>query len=270
MNFLKLWILLLSFSTLLLAGEIGNKLSEESVIEKIMKEKVIKVGMATFVPWAMNDKNGELIGFEIDVAKKLASDMGVKIEFVPTKWSGIIPSLLTGKFDIIIGGMGITPERNLKVNFSIPYDYSGMSMVASKKRSDGLTKIEDYNNENIKIAVRLGTTAEQAAKKYFPKAELKLFDDESAAVQDLILGRVNALVASAPLPAFQALKHSDKLFLPLSENFTKEPIGFAIRKGDYDALNFFNNWILKMESEGFFKEKKHLWFETNEWEDLVK
>ena len=99
----------------------------ESMLEQVMKRGVLRVGMSTFVPWAMQDKAGNFVGFEIDVANRLAQDMGVKAEFIPTKWSGIIPALLTGKFDIIIGGMGIRPERNLKVNFSIPYDHTGMS-----------------------------------------------------------------------------------------------------------------------------------------------
>ena len=109
--------------TMAVAGEIGTTLSQESIIEKIQKEGVLRVGMATFVPWAMKDKQGQLIGFEIDVAKRLAQDMGVEIEFIPTAWSGIIPALLTGKFDVIIGGMGVTPARNLKVNFTVPYDF---------------------------------------------------------------------------------------------------------------------------------------------------
>ena len=94
-------------------------------MEQVLQRGVLRVGMSTFVPWAMKDKTGELIGFEIDVARRLAEDMGVKVEFVPTKWSGIIPALLTGKFDVIIGGMGILPSRNLKVNFTNPYDYYG-------------------------------------------------------------------------------------------------------------------------------------------------
>ncbi|RPJ70748.1 MAG: amino acid ABC transporter substrate-binding protein, partial [Desulfobacteraceae bacterium] len=102
------------------SGEIQRKLTEESTIEQVIRRGVLRVGMSTFVPWAMTDKTGKLIGFEIDVATRLAKDLGVRIEFVPTKWAGIIPALLTGKFDVIIGGMGILPQRNLKVNFSIP------------------------------------------------------------------------------------------------------------------------------------------------------
>jgi polar amino acid transport system substrate-binding protein len=261
--------LLISFTTCL-AGEMGSQLAKESVIEKIQKNKVIRVGMSTFVPWAMKDKQGKLIGFEIDVAENLAKDMGVEVEFVPTAWSGIIPALMTGKFDVIIGGMGITPERNLKVNFTMPYDYSGMSMVAHRKKAEGFSTLADFNKKEVNIAVRMGTTAEQAARKFIPNARLRLFENESQALQELNLGRVHAVVSSAPMPVFHALKYPDKLFVPLEENFTKEPIGFAIRKGDHDALNYFNNWILNMHAKGFLKEKKAYWFESREWEDLVK
>jgi polar amino acid transport system substrate-binding protein len=242
----------------------------EGMLEQVMKRGVLRVGMSTFVPWAMQDKGGNFVGFEIDVANRLARDMGVKAEFIPTKWSGIIPALLTGKFDIIIGGMGIRPERNLKVNFSIPYDHTGMSIVAHRKMAAGLRQLGDFNNVNVSIAARTGTTAAAAAKQWMPKAKLRLFDDESQAIQELLLGRVHAVVASAPLPAFQAIANPDKLFLPLKEDFTREPIGFALRKGDFDSLNFLDNWIRVAEAEGWLRERKQYWFETKEWERLLK
>jgi polar amino acid transport system substrate-binding protein len=242
----------------------------ESMLEQAMKRGVLRVGMSTFVPWAMQDKAGNFVGFEIDVASRVAQDMGVKAEFIPTKWSGIIPALLTGKFDIIIGGMGIRPERNLKVNFSIPYDHTGMSIVAHKKLAAGFKRIEDFNRPDVSIATRTGTTAAAAVKRFLPKAKVRLFDDESQAIQELLLGRVHAVVASAPLPAFQALANPEKLFLPLKEDFTREPIGFAIQKGDVDSLNFLDNWIRVTEAEGWLRERKHYWFETKDWEKLLK
>ena len=241
-----------------------------STVEKVLQRKVLKVGMSTFVPWAMKDKTGKLIGFEIDVARRLAEDMGVGIKFVPTKWSGIIPALMTGKFDVIIGGMGILPKRNLKVNFSIPYDYTGMSMVAHSKKAPGFSKLADFNKPEITIAARLGSTAVTAAQKHMPRAKLRLFDDESQAYQELANGRVHAVVGSAPTPAFQALKYPDRLYLPLKQPFTREPIGFAVTKGDPDTLNFFNNWIRVVTAEGWIDERKHYWFRTKDWESLIQ
>ena len=272
------WVLPVLLTVMLLAGVVGSaaagdlqrELVQESTLEQIMKRGTIKVGMDTFVPWAMKNKKGEFIGFEIDVARRLAEDMGVKVEFVPTKWAGIIPALITGKFDIIIGGMGIVPQRNLKVNFSIPYDYTGMSMVASKEKAAGFKSLEDFNRPDVILVVRLGATPVAAAKKFMPKAQLRQFDDESQAVQELLSGRAHAMISSAPLPAFQAVKYPDKLFLPLKENFTREPIAFAIRKGDFDTTNFLNGWITVVQAEGWLKERKHYWFETMDWQDTVR
>ena len=252
------------------ATPVNQTEEKESVIEQVQKRGALRVGMSTFVPWAMKDKTGNLIGFEIDVAKRLAKDTGVKVEFLPTKWSGIIPALITGKFDVIIGGMGIIPSRNLKVNFSIPYDYTGMSIVAHKTLAAGFSRLEDFNSSSVVIAARLGSTAVTAAKKYMPKATLRLFDDESQAYQELVNGKVHAVVGSAPTPEFQAIKYPAKLFLPLDKTFTKEPIGFAVKKGDLDTLNYLNNWIRYVESEGWLKDRKNYWFRTKDWEKMIK
>ncbi len=253
-----------------LSGRVAEVQVKESLLDTISRRGVLKVGLSTFVPWAMNDKNGQLIGFEVDVARRLAEDMGVDIEFIPTKWSGIIPALLTGKFDVIIGGMGIRPDRNLKVNFSIPYDYSGMSIVASKEKAAGFNTLKAFNRKDVVVAARIGTTAAAAAEKYMPLAEKRLFDDESQAIQELLTGRAHAVIASAPMPAYQSIKYSDKLFLPLADNFTKEPIGFALKKGDYDLVNYFNSWITVVDADGWLKERKHYWFGTKGWQDLVQ
>jgi len=252
------------------AGKLQNQLSQESALEQIMKRGVMRVGMDTFVPWAMKDKTGKFVGFEIDVATQLAEDMGVKVEFVPTKWAGIIPALLTGKFDVLIGGMGIRTKRALKVNFTIPYDYSGMSMVASKKKAAGFNSLEDFNKPEVELAIKMGTTAVMAAKKFMPKAKLRLFEDQAQSYQELRNGNVHAVVGSAPRPAFEAANYPDTLFMPLKENFTKEPIAFALRKGDFDTWVFFNSWIQTKRDQGWLQEKHQYWFGTRDWAYLVE
>ncbi|BCS87039.1 transporter substrate-binding domain-containing protein [Pseudodesulfovibrio sediminis] len=244
--------------------------AKTSQLDTILKRGVIKVGFDTFKPWAMKNKNGEYIGFEIDVAKKLAEDMGVQVEFVPTKWSGIIPALLTGKFDIIIGGMSITPQRNLKVNFSIPYEFSGMSVVASKKLAGGRTMASEFNNPATTVAVRLGTTAAEVTKNFLPKAKILFFDEESQTIQELLNERVHAVVASNPLPMNLAKEYPDQLFLPFKEDFTREPISFAVKKGDPDFLNWLNNWVLYTSSKGWLQNRYEYWFYTNEWENQIQ
>lgn len=247
------------------AGETSRQLTAESTLTTIQKRGTLRVGMDTFVPWAMKDKTGKFIGFEIDVARRLASDMGVDIEFVPTAWDGIIPALLSGKFDLLIGGMSIRPDRAVKVNFSIPYYSTGMSIVASKKLAPGLTSLEDFNKPDITISARKGTTAAKAAQKYFPEANLRLFNKEPQALQELLNGRAHAFVSMAPLPAQESIKHSDKLYMPIRGTFTEEPNAIAIRKGDVDTLNFIDSWIRVVRAEGWIQERQDYWFNTMDW-----
>ena len=263
-------LLMLAMSTIAHGTTAQQQLAAESSVEQVIKRGVLRVGMDIFQPWAMKDKNGKLIGFEIDVATRLAEDMGVKVEFVPTAWSGIIPALLTGKFDVIIGGMGITPKRALKVNFSQPYDYSGMGIVAHKELAAGFDSLEAFNSADVQIAVKLGTTAAAAAKKYLPKAQLRMFENETQAYQELRNGKVHAVVGSAPRPAYEAVDYPDSLFLPIQATFTKEPIGFAMRKGDPDTLAYFNSWITTVQLEGWLQERHDYWFGTKNWKDQVE
>jgi polar amino acid transport system substrate-binding protein len=250
------------------AGEIQRKLTAESAIEKIAKRGVIKVGMDVFVPWAMKDKKGELIGFEIDIAKKLAEDMGVKIEFVPTKWSGIIPALITGKFDVLIGGMTITTQRNLKINFTRPYYYTEQGLMAHKKKAAGF-KVSDFNSPGVTIAARLGSTAAVAAKQQFPKAKLRLFDDEPAAVQELRNGNVHAMVSAQPLPSSTALEYPDTIMV-YNEVMMLEAIGIGVRKGDSDTLNLINNWIEINRNNGWIQGRYAYWFKSKDWKGLIE
>jgi polar amino acid transport system substrate-binding protein len=241
---------------------------KENLIDRIVKRGVLKVGLDIFVPWSFKDKDGNLVGFEVDVATKLAEDMGVEVEFIPTEWSGIIPALLTGKFDVIIGGMGITTERALKVNYSIPYEYSGMDCVVSRAMLPGANSLEDLNKENIIIAVRMGGTPTNAAKKFTPKAQLHQFDSDEAVIQDVLNGNAHAAFSSSPKPAYWAVDYSDKVYRPLKgELFTKEPCAFVVPKGDPDGLFFFNAWITA--NEDWLKDRSDYWYGTKDWEYLL-
>lgn len=245
--------------------------SAQSVIEEIQQRGKLMVGMSTFVPWAMRDKKGDLMGFEIDVAKRLAEDMGVEVEFVPTAWSGIIPALLAKKFDVIVGGMSVTPERNLTVNFTAPYAHSGQQMAANTELAGDFKEMEDFNASGVTIACRRGATPCTVAQDMFPKAELRQFDDDAQAFQEVVNGNAHAMISSAPKPRFWADAHPDKIFLPFGgENLTEGNEAIAVRKGDYDAINFFNNWIQERESDGWLTVRHDYWFKDQSgWKDMV-
>lgn len=252
-----------------LAAKTSQTLSSESVIEKIKKRGALKVGLSTFVPWAMRDKRGNLIGYEIDVATQLAKDMDVEVEFYPTAWDGIIPALLAGKFDVIISGMSITTKRNLSVNFTKPYAYSGLKMVANKKMTEGMSSFDDFNNSNVTFTARRGATPAVAIQNIFPKAKLLQFDEDGAAIQEVLNGKAHATVAAEPSPSWDVARNPETLHIPIDQLFDQKGEAMALRKGDPDATNLLNNWIEDKWRSGWLKARHDYWFTTREWEDQV-
>ena len=261
--------LMFCISGTVVADDINQELAKSSIIDKVMRKGTLRVGLSSFVPWAMQDKKGEWIGFEIDVAKQLAEDMGVKIEFVPTKWEGLIPSLLTGKFDLIIAGMTGTPQRALKINFTNPYDYSGMNVVVHKNFAEGVTDYMDLDKKGNTIVSRVGTTGAALAKETYKNAMVRLFPDEGPMVQELLNGKATALLASAPQPAQLAAKYPDTLVF-LDKNLVQQPICIGVPKGDPDTLAYLNNWITTVRNNGFIQKKVDYWWKSLEWEALLK
>lgn len=250
------------------AQDARQQISNASVIETIKERGVIKIGLSLFTPWSMRDTNGELIGFELDVGRKLATDMGVEVEFIPTAWDGIIPALVSGKFDVIISGMSTTPQRNLTVNFSDPYAFSGMTILANKNMTDGFT-LQDYNSPEVTFAARRGATPATVIATMFPEAELLLFDEDGASTQEVLNGNAHATMASEPLPSEEARRYPETLVVPFNETFLATGEAFAYRKGDPDATNYFNNWINMHWSNGWLQERNDYWFRGNDWADQV-
>lgn len=250
------------------AQNTAQEVAQASVIETIKERGVIKIGLSLFKPWSMRDLNGELIGFELDVGRQLAEDMGVEVEFVPTSWDGIIPALVSGNFDTIISGMTVTPQRNLTVNFTVPYAYSGMTILANTTMTEGFT-LEDYNSPDVTFAARRGATPATVIADMFPEATLLLFDEDGAATQEVLNGNAHATMASEPTPSSEARRYPDVLSVPFDQAFQAGGEGFAVRKGDPDALAFFNSWITAKANTGWLKERHDYWFRGDDWADQV-
>ena len=248
----------------------GQQSTTQSVIETIQRRGALKVGVSTFEPWAMRNRSGELVGFEVDVAKKVAADMGVSVEFVPTSWDGIIPALLAGKFDVIIGGLSIRPARNLTINFTIPYAHSAMGIAANRALTGNLQWPADYDSEEVTLTCRRGATACNDVRRLFPQATVRRFDDDIQALQEVLNGNAHAVMSSYPKPVEWADRNPELLFLPTTENLSQGDEAFGLRKGDPDALNFFSNWIRVNTTSGWLPERYDYWFKTSNWIDEVR
>ncbi|CAG9000838.1 MAG: L-cystine-binding protein FliY [Candidatus Celerinatantimonas neptuna] len=240
-------------------------MAQESALEHIQNTGKLRVCFeAGYMPFEMKSKNGRFIGFDIDMAREMARSMGVKFVPVNTAWDGIIPALQTGKCDIIMAGMTITPKRNLKVNFAHPYIVIGQTLLISPKLKGKIRSYRDLNNAKYTIATKLGTTGNDAAKRYMPNAKLELFDTEADAVLQVANGKASAFVYDMPYNAIYASQHKQQV-VHLDHPFTYEPLGWAIRQHDPDFLNFLNNYLRQVRGDGTYKRIYDRWFKSSRW-----
>ena len=241
----------------------------DSVIEEVQARGTLRVGLGLFEPWSACNADGDLIGFEIDVAAKVAEDMGVEVEFARTNWSYIIPSLIAEEFDVIISGMTILPERNLKVNFTSSYNSTGVYLVANTAQTADLETLADFNSSSVTIATRGGASSIPAIKNVFPDARILLFATDNAVLQAVVAGEAHAAAAFATTRTTWVEANPMTLHLPFEEPFSSEVLAIAVRKGDLDTLNFFNGWIAVRQGDGWLEQHRQYWFETREWADRV-
>jgi polar amino acid transport system substrate-binding protein len=213
----------------------------------------------------MRNSYGELIGFEIDVAKKLAEDMEVEVEFSIYPWEQIILRLESGEIDVIAAGLSITPARALHVNFSQPYARSGTTLATNLEKTALVETLEDLNDATYAIAAVTGAVAEELVDRIFPRAQLELYENPELASAALIEGTVDAYLENEPIPTFLALENLTKVDVPLPEPLLQTRNAFAVNKGDADFIIFLNAWIAARESDTWLPAIHNYWFESLGW-----
>lgn len=247
------------------ASAADQALWEKSTLNQIMKRGELRVGLeAGYMPFEMRDKNGNIIGFDVDLAKKMASVLKVKVTFVNTQWDGIIPALLTDKFDILMSGMTITPERNAQVNFSAPYITVGQTALLAAKHKGKVTNAKQLDDPKYTVATKLGTSGDIAALRLIPRAKIKKFETEADAALEVKNGRADAFIYDLPYLAVYANQYPEGVYM-LPEPFTKEDLGWAIKKGDPDFLNWLDHFIVAIKNDGTYEVLYNRWFNSTAW-----
>jgi polar amino acid transport system substrate-binding protein len=241
------------------------ELAKKSTLEQIVKRGELLVGMeAGYQPFEMQDEKGNIVGFDVDMAYEMGKAIfgkggEKKVKIVNTAWDGIIPALMTGKFDIIMSGMTVLQSRNLKVNFCDPYYYIGQCLLINKKNAGKIKSIADLNKKGIVITSKLGVTGAFVAEKMAPKATLRLFKTEAEGALQVANGLADAYIYDEPQVRVFAAKYKDKtvgVFKPI----TFEPLAWAINKGDPDFMNWLNNFLRQVRGDGRWEKLKKKWF----------
>jgi polar amino acid transport system substrate-binding protein len=249
---------------------IYSELAQARPIEEIKKSGQLRIGVEPgFIPFEMKLSNGEWIGFDVDMMEAFAKQIGVKVSFVDTKWDGIIPALMAGKFDLIVSGMTITEERKKAVLFSDPYYDAGLLVMISAGAKDRFQKLSDLDKPNIKIAVKQGTTGDIFAKKTIKSASILKLESEADAANSVLLGKVDAFIYDKPfLKLFAGMKDSKAALL--EDLLSQEQFGAAARPQDKNLIASFNEFLKAWRSAGGYAAAMDKHFVQMPWKSKIE
>ena len=219
---------------------------------------------AQYRPFEFRDENNDIIGYDIDVANEIGMRLGVKANPVDTNWAAVIQSLYSGQFDLILGGMTATPERNKRVNFSYPYMEASSGLLV---RSD--SGIADAGGLGGKVVgagagtpsiKMLQMSAEEHGHGF--DGDIKTYDDDAVAYEAMRAGRVEAYASSiVSLMEFAKTTDGEFAVVPFtSKHWGQEFTCMAFRKEDEDLRGAFNDIIADMKADGTLEALQTKWF----------
>lgn len=223
--------------------------------------KEVRIGLeAAYKPFSFKTEQGQLAGFDIDIANALCAQMKVKCTFVEQAWDGIIPGLNTNKYDAIISSMTITEERKRAVDFSDKYYHTPSRIIGKVGASADL--------KGKKIGVLKASTQENYARKHLEKtgATLVSYDNQNQVYLDLKAGRIDVTVADIVETSEGFLKTPDGKGFGFIGGDLKDAaifdagVGIAVRKADKDLRDKFNAAIKAIRANGAYKKVNDKYF----------
>lgn len=253
-------------SSLFLAAVAGTASAEEGVL---------RIGTEGDAPkFSMADANGNVTGFDADIANDICAELKVKCKFVVQTFSSLVPSMDSDRFDVIISGLGITDERAQKIDYSIPYATTPQYFVVAKDSPLAGAKTLDEIKKGLEgksVGVVTGTTYAKFVQKNVPSADLKTYDATTQQLADLASGRIDAAYGDSPT-------WQDFLSTPDGANFTKIDVkimsmddpetlgrgmGVGLKKGNTELKAKLDAALCKMINDGQVKEASMKWFQDD-------
>lgn len=215
---------------------------------------------ATWSPWTYHDENDQLVGFDIEVAQKVAEKLGVKATFVEGEWDGLLAGVDGGRYDSMANGVEITEERAQKYDFSDPYCYIRTAIIV-KSDDDSINSFEDLNGKTT--ANTISSTYATLAESY--GAKTTGVDDLNQTIELLLNGRVDATL-NAEVTYFDYLKeHPDANIKIAALTNDASQVAFPVRKGDETATlrEALNQAINELREDGTIAEISEKYFGTD-------
>jgi polar amino acid transport system substrate-binding protein len=246
---------------------LATSAAQAQSLEKIKEAGVIRIGvMGEQAPWGAIDATGKNIGYDVEVGRLIAEEMGVKVEFVPNAVPARIPNLLTGKVDLQMAVMGMYPDRAKAVQFSEPY--AGLKIILLSSAKNKITTIQDA--KDLRIGVPRGAAQDKAITAALGDVpNIRRFDDDASNMQALVSGQVDAIGGNTTykLNLDKAAPGND---FEQKVVFNEQWMGVTTKLGDKEINAWLNQFIDKIRADGRLEAINKKWLGDEKLPDFPK
>ena len=226
--------------------------AEEDLLQTIQSRGTIIVGLeGDWAPWSFVDENDELMGFDVEVARAIAEKLGVEAEIIPGEWDGLFAGMDAGRYDMVVNGVEVTPERTEKYDFSDPYAYIRTALIVRGDNED-IKTFEDLKGK--KTANSIASTYMNLAEDY--GATCYGVDTLDETLTMVLQGRVDATLNAIVSYTDYLAQHPDANLKVVATTEDASNVAIPMRKGDETAslLEAVNKAIAELHEEGVISE----------------
>lgn len=238
-----------------------NNQTEGDQLERIRQKGSITVAMeGTWAPWTYHNEQDELVGYDVEIAQKIAEKLGVTVNFVEGEWDGLLAGLDDGRYDIMVNGVGITAERQEKYDFSTPYAYNRTAVIVRGEYED-IHFMEDLKGKNT--ANTISSTYAEQAEAY--GATVTGVDDLNQTIELLLSGRIDATLNAEVVFADYKNAHPEANIKIAAYSDDVERVAIPVRKGADSAtlLDAINQALAELSADGTLTALSEKYFGTD-------
>ena len=243
------------------ASESSQTETGSDLLAQIQEKGEIVIAMeGTWAPWTYHDENDELVGYDVEVGKAIAEKLGVTATFVEGEWDGLLAGLDAGRYDIMVNGVGITPDRQEKYDFTTPYAYNRTAVIVRGDYNE-IASMEDLNGKNT--ANTISSTYAEQAEAY--GATVTGVDDLNQTIELLLAGRIDATLNAEVVFADYQNAHPEANIKIAAYSDDVEQVAIPVRKGADTAtlLDAINQALAELDADGTLSELSVKYFGTD-------
>jgi polar amino acid transport system substrate-binding protein len=235
-------------------------------LSRIVESGELRIGMSgEQPPLTMTARSGELIGLDVALSRVLAKSMGVEARFVRLAFGELLDALEARDVDLVMSGMTITPRRTERVAFVGPYYTSGKSILTRSEPIAAIEIPEDLDSPENRLAALEGSTSEEFVRGTLPRAKLIRTKGLDEAVQKVLNGEVDALIADRETCDFAVLRHPDAGLITSTTTFTVEPMGIAVPLNEPRLANLVQAYLNALADSGALDKARTFWLKDPSW-----